>query len=223
MAARLGEHQHVSGRPSRAKPPTPKQQAYLDFIRDYIALHRAPPAETDMVAFFRVSPPSVHRMVTTLAEKGFITKTAGQSRSIRLVATKETELQATSRPPDDITEALDPEIAPLVHALRADPLVITKSSCWGHRRGAAFVELAVDGPAGLAHFVERLNEVDRQVQKEATFEVRLNWSREVVTSCAFDLFPGWIMLSWRIRGSGRGDSPSAALLKKIARLCGSAK
>jgi hypothetical protein len=86
-------------------------------------------------------------MVMTLAEKGLITKIAGQPCSLRLTD-EEAEPPAAARPPDDITEALDPEVAPLVYALRADPCVITKSSCWGHRRGAAFVELAVDGLLG---------------------------------------------------------------------------
>lgn len=45
---------------------TPLQLTYLQFIRDYIALHRQAPAEADMQAYFRVSPPSVHRMVVVL-------------------------------------------------------------------------------------------------------------------------------------------------------------
>jgi hypothetical protein len=55
----------------------------------------------------------------------------------------------------------------------------------------------------------------------AFFDLNLNWSEEVVTSCAFDLFPDWIidwiMLSWTIEGAGRGGSPSAATLAKIAK------
>jgi hypothetical protein len=71
--------------------------------------------------------------------------------------------------------------------------------------------------AGLRAFVERLNVVDRAVRKECFFDVILNFSEEVVTACAFDIFPNWIMLSWRIEGGGRGRSPSAALLAKIAK------
>jgi hypothetical protein len=54
------------------------------------------------------------------------------------------------------------------------------------------------------------------VRKEAFFDVALNWSDEGVTACAFDLFPDWIMLSWRIEGIGRGRSPLAQQLAKIA-------
>ena len=34
--------------------------------------------------YFKVSPPSVHNMVVTLEKRGFITRTAGAGRSIRL-------------------------------------------------------------------------------------------------------------------------------------------
>jgi repressor LexA len=54
--------------------PTPLQRAYLDFIRDYMAVHREAPAETDMQKFFGTSPPAVHRMVVALAEKGPVSK-----------------------------------------------------------------------------------------------------------------------------------------------------
>ncbi|SIO49187.1 hypothetical protein SAMN05443247_06381 [Bradyrhizobium erythrophlei] len=50
-----------------AKTFTPKQGQYLAFIHHHTRLHRGPPAETDMQQYFRVSPPSVHQMVLTLA------------------------------------------------------------------------------------------------------------------------------------------------------------
>jgi len=168
----------------------------------------------------RVSPPAVHRMVLALAEKGLITRVPGQARSIRIV---EPGSGAKTRPPprkpaDFISEPIDPEITPLVMALRADPVVVTKGSCWGHRRKPAYIDLAVEGMAGLRHFVERLNVIDRKVRSEALFVVELNWSEEVVTACAFDIFPNWIMLSWTIEGTGPKRSPSAALLARIAKL-----
>lgn len=45
--------------------------------------------EADMLRYFRVSPPSVHQMVTTLVERGFIKKTPGQARSISLLVVRE--------------------------------------------------------------------------------------------------------------------------------------
>jgi hypothetical protein len=204
--------------------PTTKQQAYLRFIRDYIALHRQSPAEADMATFFRVSPPAVHQMVVSLTEKGLITREPGQARSIRLVevvadpAAPGADTWQPSRPPDDITAPLDPEIAPLVEALRADSGVVTKASCSGHGKTPAYIDLAVDGIEGLRVFVERMNRVDRRIRSGALFEIMLNWSEEVVTSCAFDIFPTWIMLSWQIEGARRGGAPSATLLSKIAEI-----
>jgi repressor LexA len=67
---------------------TPLQGQYLAFIRAYTLIHREPPAEADMQRFFRVTPPSVHRMVLALAEQGLIERTPGKARSLRvLVAT----------------------------------------------------------------------------------------------------------------------------------------
>ena len=79
------------------------------------------------------------------------------------------------------------------------------------------MDLAVEGTEGLRAFVERINVVDRRIRPEGLIDVTLNWSEEVVTACAFDLFPNSIMLSWRIEGIGRARSPSVELLAKAAR------
>ena len=212
-----------------AVAPTSKQKAYLDFIRKYLELHGRPPAEADMQAFFMMTPPTVHQMVVTLTERGLITREPGKPRSIRLVEGSDAGDLASiaaayvpPRPADDITEPLNPPIAPLVEVLRADRHLVTNGSCSGHGKKPAYIDLAVEGISGLHAFVERLNVVDRDVRKEAFFDVSLNWSEEVVTACAFQVFPDWIMLSWRVEGSGRGGSPSAALLAKLARGYGAA-
>jgi Mn-dependent DtxR family transcriptional regulator len=64
---------------------TAKQDQYLVFIHYYTKIHRRPPAEFDMQMYFKVTPPSVHQMVLTLAAKGFISRVPGQPRSIRLL------------------------------------------------------------------------------------------------------------------------------------------
>jgi repressor LexA len=64
---------------------TPLQGQYLAFIYAYTTLHRRPPAEADMVAFFRVSPPSVHQMVVQLERLGFIRRVPRAARSIELL------------------------------------------------------------------------------------------------------------------------------------------
>ena len=64
---------------------TPLQGQYLAFIYAYTTLHRCPPAQADMQAFFRVSPPSVHHMVLQLERLGLIRRTPGAARSIQLL------------------------------------------------------------------------------------------------------------------------------------------
>ena len=54
---------------------TPLQGQYLAFIDAYTRIHRVAPAEADMQRFFRVSPPSVHRMVLALEERGLQERT----------------------------------------------------------------------------------------------------------------------------------------------------
>ena len=68
---------------------THKQGQYLAFIYYYTRIHGRPPAEAEMQQYFRVSPPSVHQMVLTLEARGFIERTPGQARSIRLVIPSE--------------------------------------------------------------------------------------------------------------------------------------
>jgi Mn-dependent DtxR family transcriptional regulator len=69
-------------------PPRPrfteKQGQYLAFIHTYVLLNRRPPAEADMEAYFRVTPPSVHRMVVELERLGLIRRVPRQPRSIQL-------------------------------------------------------------------------------------------------------------------------------------------
>jgi SOS-response transcriptional repressor LexA len=71
------------------KPYSEKQGQYLAFIFFYTKMHGVAPAESDMQNYFRVSPPSVHQMVLTLEAKGFIERTPGKGRSIRLLIPRE--------------------------------------------------------------------------------------------------------------------------------------
>jgi len=70
-------------------PFTAKQGHYLAFIHNYTKIHRCPPAEPDLQYYFRVSAPSIHDMIKTLERNGFIEKTPGQPRSIRLLVAPE--------------------------------------------------------------------------------------------------------------------------------------
>jgi len=67
---------------------TPKQGQYLAFIHYYTKVHCEAPAEADLQRYFKVSPPTVHRMVLALEDRGFIERSPGQSRSIRLLITR---------------------------------------------------------------------------------------------------------------------------------------
>jgi len=64
---------------------TKKQGQYLSFIYYYTKLNKKPPAESDFQKYFEVSPPSVHNMIITLEEKGYISRIPNTSRSIKLL------------------------------------------------------------------------------------------------------------------------------------------
>ena len=68
---------------------TKKQGQYLAFIYYYDKLNGRPPAESDIQQYFRVSPPTVHQMIVTLENKGFIDREPSKARSIRLVLPRE--------------------------------------------------------------------------------------------------------------------------------------
>ena len=80
---------------------TQRQGQFLAFIHLYRLLHRQGPAETDLVRFFRVTPPSAHQMLVKLEELGLITREPGVPRSARVVIPVEQipDLEAVEGPP----------------------------------------------------------------------------------------------------------------------------
>jgi hypothetical protein len=68
---------------------TEKQGQYLAFIYNYSKIHRQAPSESDFQRFFQTTPPSVYQMIKTLELGGFIERTPGQARSIRLLVRPE--------------------------------------------------------------------------------------------------------------------------------------
>jgi Mn-dependent DtxR family transcriptional regulator len=64
---------------------TDTQGQYLAFIYAYMKLHRRPPAEADFQTYFKVTPPTVHRMIIVLTERGLIRRRPGEPRSIELL------------------------------------------------------------------------------------------------------------------------------------------
>jgi repressor LexA len=69
--------------------PTPRQGQFLTFIHYYTKLNGRAPAEWEMARYFRVSAPAVHQMIVTLERRGFIERTPGQPRSIRLLLSRD--------------------------------------------------------------------------------------------------------------------------------------
>jgi hypothetical protein len=64
---------------------TPKQGQYLAFIHAYTLVNGRPPAEADLMWFFRVTPPTVHQMVLGLEKAGLISRKPGVPRSIAVL------------------------------------------------------------------------------------------------------------------------------------------
>ena len=64
---------------------TEKQGQYLSFIYNYTKINGRPPAEADIQRYFCVTPPTVHQMILTLEQKGFIHRTPGQARTIKVI------------------------------------------------------------------------------------------------------------------------------------------
>ena len=83
---------------------TKTQGRYLAFIHAYTQLNGRAPAEADMQQYFRVTPPSVHRMVLELERRGLISRQPGVARSIHLT------IPAADIPP---LEAPDPVKTPV--------------------------------------------------------------------------------------------------------------
>ncbi len=68
----------------RGQTYTDKQGQYLAFIHAYTVINGRAPAHADLQAFFGVTPPTVHRMLQTLAERGLVVRTPGVARSLAL-------------------------------------------------------------------------------------------------------------------------------------------
>jgi repressor LexA len=112
--------------------PRPKftdlQGQYLAFTETYTTLHGVAPAEADMQRFFCVTPPTVHRMVLTLEQRGLIERIPGRSREhsvapylpTRFRSLRGMERTAPSNPPLEAT-MIDDTLAQR-HDYAAQPL-----------------------------------------------------------------------------------------------------
>jgi DNA-binding MarR family transcriptional regulator len=64
---------------------TPRQGQFLAFLHADTLVNGRPPAEADMMRFFRLTPSSVHQMVLTLEQAGLISRQPGVPRSIAVL------------------------------------------------------------------------------------------------------------------------------------------
>ncbi len=69
---------------------TKKRGQYLAFIYNYTKMHRQAPAESDLQRYFQTTPPTIHDMIKMLELRGYIKRTPGQARSIRLLVNRST-------------------------------------------------------------------------------------------------------------------------------------
>jgi Mn-dependent DtxR family transcriptional regulator len=68
---------------------TKLQGQYLVFIDTYTKVNGIPPAEADIQRYFKVTPPSVHQMILTLAKRDLIARTLRRARSIKVLVPRE--------------------------------------------------------------------------------------------------------------------------------------
>ena len=64
------EARSIGTEPSDKPRYTPRQGQMLAFIYYYTKIHKCPPAEADIAAYFGVSPPSAHQAIMTLERQG---------------------------------------------------------------------------------------------------------------------------------------------------------
>jgi hypothetical protein len=78
---------------------THRQGQFLAYIHLYRRRHGRGPAESNMVRFFGVTPPSVHGMLVRLEELGLVARQPGVARSVCVVIPEGEIPELIQRPP----------------------------------------------------------------------------------------------------------------------------
>ncbi len=68
---------------------TRTQGQYLAYIHYYTKVHRRPPSENEIAGFFEVRGPSAHRMILQLEARGYLSRTPGQPRTLKVLLARE--------------------------------------------------------------------------------------------------------------------------------------
>ena len=68
---------------------SPKRGQLLAYVYWYTKVHRIPPSENEIADFLGVRGPSAHRMILDLEAAGYLSRTPGQPRTIRVLLPRE--------------------------------------------------------------------------------------------------------------------------------------
>src|SRR3989344_381835 len=63
---------------------TPRQKQITDFVTKIVAQKGVAPTEREIAHHFRISGPTVHEHLTALKDKGYLEKTPGRARGIKI-------------------------------------------------------------------------------------------------------------------------------------------
>lgn len=64
---------------------TARQGQILAYISCYTTVNRMPPAQADIAAYFCVTGPAVHGMLSTLEKNGWLERVRGEPRAMRVL------------------------------------------------------------------------------------------------------------------------------------------
>ncbi|MBI5542706.1 MAG: hypothetical protein HY901_02380 [Deltaproteobacteria bacterium] len=177
---------------------TPKQGQYLTFIANYIAVHGQAPAEAELQAHFRVSPPSVHQMVLRLEELGLIAREPGRARSIRLLVSED-----TIRAPGKSVSA-----APTTATTDCVELAVATGCRVIVRMFEQYEDAVLDDEDFAPLVAAAASGVAEQVVDLGASKMAVDGARERVIACAVDLY---------VKGCAQNDPDGASEAEDGAR------
>ncbi|MGC2205873.1 MAG: MarR family transcriptional regulator [Thermoplasmata archaeon] len=82
-------HRCRGGGTTVSRTPTHAQGQYLAYIYWYTKVHRRPPSENEIAEFLAVRGPSAHRMILGLENRGYLSRTPGQPRTLKVLPPRE--------------------------------------------------------------------------------------------------------------------------------------
>lgn len=180
---------------TRLRSFTRLQGQYLSFIAAYERVHGRPPAEADFQRHFRVTPPSVHQMILTLARKGLVSRVPGSARSIVLQVPVD-ELPLLARPQSASVETRPALPSRTVNSRATTPAAPkasrkSKTSTRQERSKPDPATEYIDGPL-MTHRVRHPHHVSAQIEgRYGIYCTRAQLTRrsDGECTCPSDLWP----------------------------------